>query len=405
MNVLEIFKLRPVKAFNSKTAVPRNAVDATLLFGLELETEGINTDPTELYVSGMGGTEDNSLRQTPTGRAWEYITQPASYSVMMDILDRFFAKAKFNEKNYSERCSVHVHVNVQDCTVPQLKAICFLYQVFERVLYNFAGADRDKNIFCVPWNQTIITHGILDTLTPESLIGVKRWMKYTGLNLIPISTQGTIEFRHLPGTADTARISTWLQLIASVVSYGKNTDVEALEKEIVALNTNSQYKKFFYQVFKDYAFALEERNLDQLLELGVMDMKYAIMSSSKKNLAAKKAAVQAEVPAFLRNWEEDQERIRQEPPPQPEELPRGFIFNDPDQAARVAAEAAGLANELQVRRGVNVDIEARPAGAPVGEQRWFGDPWPPVARQVDPRIRPAQPVRPGTRNPIPGRRP
>jgi len=383
MNVIDIFKLAPVKPFTSKSATPRNAVDPALVFGLELETEGIPVTPDTLYVSGMGGEVDNSLRGTAAGSPWEYITKPATYSVMMDILERFFEKAKFTEANYSERCSVHVHVNVQDCSVAQLKAICFLYQVFERALFNFAGHERDKNIFCVPWNQTIITHSLVDSFTPETIDrGVKKWMKYTGLNLIPIHTQGTIEFRHLPGTADVNRISTWLQLLASLVSYGKNTDVAALEKEVIALNTNSEYKQFFYKVFRDYSFALQENNLDHLLELGVMDMKYAIMSSRTRKRAASAPGLPEPAPGRALG-----DAVIHDEAPQPREVIDDLLM---DRAIR---------RNNEIRAGIRggderVRVNAAPQGGAwqgIAQQREDFAQW---IAAVDALRRPAEPVAP-----------
>ena len=282
--ILEIMRLAPVKPFQHNKATPRNAVDPSLIFGLELETEGIrNVDsPDDLYVPGMGGAADNSLRGN-NGFAWEYITKPATYSVMMHILESFFGKAKFTENNYSERCSIHVHTNVQDLTVPQLQAICYLYQVFERVLYTYVGADRDKNIFCVPWNQTTMSYQMLNQLSQAGLPGLKRWQKYTGLNLIPITDKGTIEFRHMPGTCDINRISTWLQIIACLFVYGKSNTVDTIQKELLNLNTSSEYRGFMMKVFGDYAHVLDTPHLNTFLEEGVIELKYATLSSRTDN--------------------------------------------------------------------------------------------------------------------------
>jgi len=280
--VLELLKLKQVIPFQSSKALPRNAVDPSLIMGLELETEGITVEPADNYVPGMGGTEDNSLRRGPGTFAWEYITKPATYSVLMWVLENFFNKAKFTQANYSERCSIHVHANVQDLTIPQLQSVCYLYQLFERVLYSYVGADRDKNIFCVPWHQTTMSYQMLNYMSPNGLPGLKRWQKYTGLNLIPITDKGTIEFRHMPGTCDIARISTWLQLIASLFVYGKNNTVQSIQNEIINLNTSSDYRGFLLRVFREYAHVLDNHHIHTFLEEGVIELKYALLSSGAK---------------------------------------------------------------------------------------------------------------------------
>jgi len=288
MSIIQLLGLTPVKPFTSSKAVPLPCADPALLMGLELEIEGIPVDPSELYVSGMGGEADNSLRDNEYGRGWEFITRPATFSVAAHILSQFFAKAKLSqERNYSERCSIHVHANVQDLTPEQLKSVCLLYQVFERLFYSYAGEDRDKNIFCVPWSETTLTHTLIDTLLDANLKGFRNWQKYTGLNLIPVQTQGTIEFRHLPGTCDLSRIFDWMNLIGSLFATARNTPFEEIKSFIVNVNTTSEYKHLVHRVFGEWARVLDMPYMDTQLEEGVLDVKYMLLSADKPKVAAK----------------------------------------------------------------------------------------------------------------------
>lgn len=282
MSIIQLLGLAPVKPFTSSKAVPLPCADPALLMGLELEIEGIAGDPTEVYVPGMTGESDNSLRDNEYGRGWEFITKPATYSVAAHILSQFFAKAKLSqERNYSERCSIHVHANVQDLTPEQLKSVCLLYQVFERLFYSYAGEDRDKNIFCVPWSETTLTHTLIDTLLDANLKGFRNWQKYTGLNLIPVQTQGTIEFRHLPGTCDLSRIFDWMNLIGSLFVTARNTPFEEIKSFIVNVNTTSEYKHLVHRVFGEWARVLDMPYMDTQLEEGVLDVKYMLLSADK----------------------------------------------------------------------------------------------------------------------------
>lgn len=278
-SISEIFGVATPPAVRDNKATLLVSPDPSLLYGLELEIEGIPVNPESLYVTGMRGEQDNSLRENAHGIPWEFITKPATYSVLHAILQRFFDRASLTlEKNYSERCSVHVHANVLDFQPAQLKGLCLLYQVFERLFYAYAGSDRDKNIFCVPWAQTALTYRMIDSLTEDGIGGLRGWQKYTGLNLIPVTTQGTVEFRHLPGTPDLKRIMDWVALIGCLFAYARNTNVSLIQSRIIEVNTTSAYTGILNDVFGQWAHILNFPARDALLEEGVIDVKYMLLS-------------------------------------------------------------------------------------------------------------------------------
>jgi hypothetical protein len=278
--IADIFKFKVVPYTNNK-AVPVVCPDPSLLYGLELEIEGIPVDPTELYVGGMYGDADNSLRNVRGGRGWEFITKPATFSIVNTILTNFFGKAHLTEDNYSERCSVHVHCNVLDMTPEQIQSLCLLYQAFEPVLYTFAGGDRDKNIFCVPWSQTQITYRLLDTLCDGNIPTLRNWQKYTGLNLIPITTQGTVEFRHLPGTCDQVKIMQWLSLIGCLFKAAKTLTITDIEQILTSVNTTSEYHKLVSTVFSAWSYLVTQPQYESLIEDGIIDVKYLLLGKIK----------------------------------------------------------------------------------------------------------------------------
>lgn len=284
MNIATLLGLNPVKPFVSSKATPLACADPSLLMGIELEIEGIKCDPSELYVPGLYGEADNSLRETDGGRGWEFITKPATFSVLAYVLGMFFGKAKLSqENNYSERCSVHVHANVQDLEPSQLKSITLLYQVMERVFYGYAGNDRDMNIFCVPWAETTITHSLVEKILDVNIKSLRQWQKYTGLNLIPVTTQGTIEFRHLPGTCDLPRILGWLNMIGCLFAAARKHSYEEIEKLLTGVNTTSDYRGLLKFVFGQWEALVDLPNIEQLLEEGALNTKYILLSSAKSS--------------------------------------------------------------------------------------------------------------------------
>lgn len=282
MTIASDYGLSMPMVYTHNKAVPLKCADPSLLYGVELEIENV-PHWGDLVVQGMSAVEDGSLRNH--GR--EFITLPATYSVLMHILERFFTKAKLSDDNYSERCSVHVHANCLDMELDQVAGVCLLYQVFERLLYAFVGNDRDRNIFCIPWDQTTLTYQAITNLNAKAG-GPRHWQKYTGLNIIPLADKGTLEFRQMNGTYDLERIGQWLNLIGSMYAYAKKTPLEKIKEEFVNLNTTSAYTNMTENVFTDWAYILMSVPGYKLsLEEGVLNMKYSLMNPVKSTLAKK----------------------------------------------------------------------------------------------------------------------
>jgi len=270
MTIRELYGLTAVVPKTFSKVVPQNTADPQLLYGIELEIENVPTWD-EMCVAGMESKADGSLRNN--GR--EFITKPMTYSHLGYCLERFFDKNKLSEANYSERCSIHVHTNVQDLEWEQLQTIALVYQVVERLLFRWIGHDRESNIFCVPLHQTNITHQRFG-MKPEEL-PFRRWEKYTALNFLPLNTLGTIEWRHMHGHCDFSRIMMWCNLIGRIFSYARNTPYNTVKDFIVSLNTTSAYEHFLGTVFgpdmREFTGGQQE------LEEGVLDVKYGLFDN------------------------------------------------------------------------------------------------------------------------------
>lgn len=252
--------------------------DPTLLFGLELEIENAtNLEMPRLF----SWTEDGSLRN----RGREFITRPANYTTTVRGLQKFFAlnptlqtiKESDGDysplSNYSDRTSIHVHTNCQDMTMKQLASLCMLYQVFERLLYAYVGGDRQQNIFCVPWHETLISNRTIKTLLEGHSFKIHEWQKYTGLNLKPLERFGTVEWRHMHGHNNLEHIVGWLRIISCIFRAAKTMEFEELLSQFLQLNTTSQYERMFHTVFR-YVPEFRIPGYQSLLEEGVLDLKY-----------------------------------------------------------------------------------------------------------------------------------
>ncbi len=279
--ILETYSLKKVNSFTLKKFPEVDFVDPDLLFGVEFEIEHTGHKPYD-EISGITFKEDGSLRNN----GMEFITKPMAYRALKPSIESFFRFYEWDDHNYSERTSIHVHANCQDLTFQQLSSILLQYQVFEKLLYTFVGGDRDKNIFCVPWSETQLNYNVVTKLQKNDTLVVRRWQKYTGLNLLPLETQGTIEFRQMPGIHDVDKILAWIGIIGSMFAYARKHSMEDIEKEFTHLNTSSAYGLILDKVFGQYAERLKTPGYEELLEAGVLNIKYMLLDKGRKTQSA-----------------------------------------------------------------------------------------------------------------------
>lgn len=165
------------------------------LAGIEIELEGIpNPSESMRYWEAKG---DGSLRDNGV----EYVCSSPwggldLYNAVVEV------DTELHEKHPSEswRCSTHVHVDVRDLTIPQLKRMILAYVFYEKILFRCSGFHRYKNNFCVAVGYAQEMVNILSShwdLKGSDFIRniTGSWDKYTALNILPINTFGSLEFR------------------------------------------------------------------------------------------------------------------------------------------------------------------------------------------------------------------
>lgn len=311
--------------YNDRDAIPLDVSNPSLLYGVELEIENMRYYADIRIPDGVLWKEDHSLRNN----GMELVTDPMTASVLHCVLEKFFTAAKLSqERNYSERCSVHVHANCLNMTLEQIASVCLLYQVFEGVLFNWIGNDRNKNIFCVPWSETQLHYGLINNIKDQNVYkgAIKQWHKYTALNLLPLTRYGTLEFRHMAGTCDLNQIFTWVNLIGRLFYVATTRTLEDIKKYIIDLNSTSAYRQTLDNIFDKWGEVLKRDNYEAALEEGVLSMKYSLMAAKEKKPTLSSFFEQAEVAARQqRNLEEENRiararlaaRIQETPPERP----------------------------------------------------------------------------------------
>lgn len=217
-------------------------------FGIEIEVEGDNL-PTD-KINGWGIHHDNSLRN-----GLEYVTNGAVSS--KDAYDHLKTLANaFNGSSleFSHRTSVHVHVNVLTLTSDEILSMIYTSYLVEDVLMALSGKSRLSNRFCLRVQDAEAIIGIVGHLfstgirkdslqiylSPESL-------KYSAVNIVPLRSYGTIEYRSMEGNMDIDRLHHWLSVLSSIREFSKGKTPTAVHDLFVKEGSD----KFIKAVFGD----------------------------------------------------------------------------------------------------------------------------------------------------------
>lgn len=188
--------------------------------GVELEIEQIKDHGT--YASNHWKiTNDDSLRDNGV----EYTRGPMTYEQAIESFVKLHKDLKTGPAPFSDRTSIHVHVNVAGMEENELKQFILTYALLEPLFFEFVGTKRQNNIYCVPLSYTFlpsIYKHPLQTLHAK-------WSKYTAFNLCPIGTHehscglSTVEFRHLYGTNKPDVFTDWLSAIRDLYLFVTTT--------------------------------------------------------------------------------------------------------------------------------------------------------------------------------------
>lgn len=240
--------------------------DATeFIAGVELEIEDILGFKTHNGYDSWNVTEDGSLRNN--GR--ELISPPLPLDNLVKgfkAIHKDLVHSK-DPKPFSERTSIHVHVNMLNCTLEQSKSVLLWYSLFEPVFFSLCEYKRANNIHCVRLDQTNMSEYYNRSLPYI----VSKWHKYAALNLKPLKEIGTMEFRHMEGHNDAAKFESWLKTIKNLWEWGRASPMTPSylnEKDILAA---------FEFIFKDSAAKSLKPHVMELVSNNLLDIKLSFI--------------------------------------------------------------------------------------------------------------------------------
>lgn len=194
-----------------------------LMFGVEIEVSDLKAS---ILPSGWAVCSDSSLRG-PNSK--EVVSPPLSLNklYMVEVVADLLRMSSCNET-----CGLHVHQDVSDLSVSDLRRLVESYKIMETWLAANYAPHRTA-VYCQPIGQTKpVTES--DSVT-QVLTKTNGGVRYYGLNLQSIAEHGTVEFRSHKGTVDADQITNWIKLTHALVRSSKKgviTDfVEFLKAE------------------------------------------------------------------------------------------------------------------------------------------------------------------------------
>lgn len=225
----------------SRTCAPSSAlVLPTRLVGIEIEMENYPNfpaphDPLANNIKEYWSIKtDGSLRN----RGKEFVSTPLLGEDILSaikVLDGTVRKYNVEGKSctFGVRTSVHIHVDVRDLTIKELRSVILMYIILERFIYTSVFPLRESNVFCNPLYslddkvfpmkdivKLCAVHPDSGPATPSAAFAriLQSIPRYLGFNLQAITKFSTIEFRHCVGTTSPHILINWINIILGIIN-------------------------------------------------------------------------------------------------------------------------------------------------------------------------------------------
>jgi len=228
--------------------------------GLEVELEGLSAMGRLMRSHYWATVNDGSLRDG--GAEWKFIGPLFGKDIELALsdMDTHIKKLR-NNPAISSRTSVHVHLDVRDMNTQQLATLLAVYAIFEKAFVRYHGGTRSDNAFATPWYKTQLYYLRAGTALFNESVGVaadlmRRFSKYSALNIKSLFTFGTIEFRHMPGCYDVDKIAEWIDIIMHLKKHAMETpdfDLFSFPQE-VSMSGPVQLLETYFGKYADVLF-------------------------------------------------------------------------------------------------------------------------------------------------------
>lgn len=229
-------------------------------FGVEVEVEGCGLPS---RVNGFSVVQEGSLRPVNGEDGKEYVfKQPSPIDTTCELIYKLNSvlhkEGSFPE--FSNRTSVHVHVNVTDMTVEQWFNFLFLWVLFEEAMLDYCGESRKGNLFCLSSQnaegfmftlEEVIRTGVIPILGDE--------VRYSAVNVAATPKYGSVEFRSMRGTTDPEILIPWI----STLSHLRCVAMEYETPQVMLEEVIDNPFRFISKLFQEDHFIWKHDDLER----------------------------------------------------------------------------------------------------------------------------------------------
>ncbi len=330
--------------------------------GIEVEMEGqpLPMDP----PIGWRMEADGSLR----GQSCEFVLNKpvprAEKKKYLTNLAKCLIEAGTKQVD-SDRCGVHIHVNIQELTTSQAMNFVTLYLIFEDLMVHYCGDEREGNLFCLrACDADMMLQMLRICHLRESLNEMANdHFRYASVNIAAVAKYGSLEFRALKTPKNVMDIEEWIDLILAIKDHSMAFETP---KQMVESFSKIGAEKFLKNCFGDLGRLITCKGYEKMILEGVRRVQDVAYAKVKAGAAKPKAP-------FERDEELDEApRPRVRPGPavrnawgDPIDI-NGQVVHEPIRAARPARapDQINMGNGAKLRRlngrWVKVDADGDP---------------------------------------------
>lgn len=244
-------------------------INSQTYLGVEVELEGIHVTGVSEVCPLLESTTDYSLRGDDAGEIlFAFPLKGNDVDIALRGIESFVMREKVRPI-ISSRTSTHVHVDMRDADNEFMRNFIAVYLSVERVLFQHCGKEREDNIFCVPmYKSNTIVRDLSTALSTtdedsfkDALSRFGEDTRYAALNIHSLWMHGTLEFRHLKGTYEYAKLIEWVNIILSIKQYALAVPLAALQapKQV----DSAECEAYLVDVFGKYADVLRYRGFEK----------------------------------------------------------------------------------------------------------------------------------------------
>jgi hypothetical protein len=165
--------------------------------GLQVDHEATGHYASRRYDQGWQMKTDGSIRGR--GHGLEVVSPVLEWTDQgREELKKAIATVK-EHATVNRSCGLHVHVSAAGMTAQTRRRLIALWDAFEDVVFTYLPPSRRHNHMCAR--------------------GSSATNRYHALNLVPLNSKGTIEFRCHHASLNAEKILSWVSLCVSIMEH------------------------------------------------------------------------------------------------------------------------------------------------------------------------------------------